>query len=255
MSLLQASLLGLLQGITELFPISSLGHTVILPKIFGWDIDQSDPSFLIFLVATHFATALVLFAFFWRDWFNIIFGMLRSLRDRKIRAEDTYAKIGWLLVVATIPAGILGLLFQDYLKALFATPRYSAMFLIGNGILLFAAEMLRRRRSVAEIHDDAQIAALSWSKTVGVGFMQSLALLPGFSRTGATLSGGLLSGLSHQDAARFAFLLATPIIFAAAVLKVARTFQCWRQFPTDYRGIGLRRNRRIFFGEISHPIF
>src|ERR1700726_1463815 len=121
MSIIQALILGLLQGVTELFPVSSLGHSVILPKLLGWDLDQSDPSFLLFLVATHLATSLVLLGFFFNDWVQIVSGIFRSLKERVIRESDTYAKLGWLLVVSTVPAGILGLLFEDRLKILFAT--------------------------------------------------------------------------------------------------------------------------------------
>lgn len=211
--------LGLLQGITELFPVSSLGHSVILPKLLGWNIDQSNPSFLFFLVVTHFATSLVLFVFFWRDWLNIAKGMLRSLQNRVITNDDVPAKIGWLLVVGTIPAGILGLLFEDTLKKLFATPLIASVFLMINGLLLWGVEVLRKR-TVVVVSGDEHIARLSWGAAVRVGFMQCLALLPGFSRTGATLAGGLFVGLSHEDAARYSFLLATPIIFAASALKI-----------------------------------
>jgi len=222
-SLVDAILLGLLQGVTELFPISSLGHSVILPALLGWHINQEDPSFTILLVATHTATALVLLGFFANEWFLILSAMLASLRARAIRLEDTYARIGWLLVVATIPAGILGLLFQKPIEKLFATPLYAGVFLFFNGLLLLMAERLRRR-SQSEQSGDEYIARLGWSQDIYVGMMQCLALLPGFSRTGATLSGGLLTGLSHEDAARFSFLLATPIIFAASVLKLPELF-------------------------------
>src|SRR5579864_7654027 len=124
----QALVLGILQGISELFPISSLGHSVIFPKLVGWSLNQSDPSFLTFLVATHFATAAVLFLFFWKDWLNIIKGLGKSLMQREIRAGDSYAKLGWLLVVGTIPAGIVGLLFKDQLQMLFASARAAAFF-------------------------------------------------------------------------------------------------------------------------------
>ena len=220
MTLMQAAVLGLLQGVTELFPVSSLGHSVLLPPLLGWSFNEHDPSFLVFLVATHFATALVLLLFFWQDWLHIIAGMLRSLRERRIEEDDTYAKIGWLLVVATIPAGLLGLLFQKSLQALFASPHFVAFFLLCNGALLYSAERLRRRRPHSDIHDDTRVALLTWRQALTIGLMQCLALFPGFSRTGASLSGGLLSELSRVDAARFAFLLATPIIFAAAVLKL-----------------------------------
>jgi undecaprenyl-diphosphatase len=218
-SYFQAAMLGLLQGVSELFPISSLGHSVILPNLFGWDIHQNAPYFLSFLVALHIATALVLLAFFWRDWVRIIKGLGRSLRDREVADPD--AKLGWLLVVGTIPAGILGLTLEHELRKLFASPQYASIFLTLNGLMLFGAELLRRRAPVVEEDDDVRIArTLSWRQSVGVGAAQAIALIPGFSRSGAAMGGGLLVGLSHKDAARFAFLLATPIILAAGVLKL-----------------------------------
>jgi undecaprenyl-diphosphatase len=221
-SYFQAIVLGLLQGVSELFPVSSLGHSVILPSLLGWNIHQNDPFFLTFLVATHFATALVLLGFFWRDWVLIVKGLGRSLRERQIRESDTHARLGWLLVVGTIPAGILGLVLEHKLRHIFASPQSASVFLMLNGVLLYGAEVLRRRAPVAERGDpDARIARrLSWTEATGVGTAQALALIPGFSRSGATMAGGLLAGLSNVDAARFAFLLATPIIGAAAVLKL-----------------------------------
>jgi undecaprenyl-diphosphatase len=221
-SYFQAIVLGLLQGVSELFPVSSLGHSVILPSLLGWNIHQNDPFFLTFLVATHFATALVLLGFFWRDWWLIIKGLGRSLQERQIRESDPHARLGWLLVVGTIPAGILGLLLEGKLRHIFASPQSAAVFLMLNGVLLYGAELLRRRAPAGERGDpDARIAhRLSWSESAGIGTAQALALIPGFSRSGATMAGGLLAGLSNVDAARFAFLLATPIIGAAAVLKL-----------------------------------
>ncbi|HVM58666.1 MAG TPA: undecaprenyl-diphosphate phosphatase [Gaiellaceae bacterium] len=217
----QAALLGLLQGVSELFPVSSLGHSVILPKLLGWNIHQNDSYFLTFLVATHLATAIVLFVFFRADWWRILRGLGRSLRDRGIAPDDTDAKLGWLLVVGTIPAGILGLLLQDQLRKLFASPQYAAIFLCCNGLMLYGAELLRRRAPQEETDDDTRIARrVSWRDATLIGGAQAVALIPGFSRSGAAMSGGLLVGLSHKDAARFAFLLATPIIGAAAVLKL-----------------------------------
>ena len=217
----QAILFGLLQGITELFPISSLGHSVILPKVLGWNINQNDPFFLTFLVATHAATSVVLFIFFWKDWKKIILGLIRSLREREIKEADSDAKLGWLLVTATIPAGILGLLFEDQLKILFASPNLVAFSLMLNGLLLFGAEILRRKtKEETSAGSDERIARISYLKAIKIGLMQCLALIPGFSRTGATITGSLIEGLSHEDAARFAFLLATPIIGAAAFLKL-----------------------------------
>lgn len=221
LTLFQSLILGGLQGVSELFPISSLGHSVILPGILGWRIDQQDPFFLIFLVATHFATALVLFFFFLKDWKRILGGFFRSFREREIREDDPDAKLAWLLIVSTIPAGIIGLLFEKQIKDYFIAPRSAALFLAANGILLFGAEFLRRRARKSPSRDgDARIAKLSWTQGLKVGTMQTLALIPGFSRTGATIAGGLLAGLSHEDAARFSFLLATPIIAGAALLKL-----------------------------------
>jgi len=217
----QAAILGLIQGVAELFPISSLGHSVILPSLFGWDIHQNDSYFLTFLVATHLATAIVLAVFFRADWWRILKGLGRSLRDRGIGADDADAKLGWLLVVGTIPAGILGLALEHALRKIFASPQTAAIFLCANGLLLYGAERLRRRAPQTETDDDTRIArTLSWLDATLVGAAQSLALIPGFSRSGAAMGGGLLVGLSHKDAARFAFLLATPIIGAAAILKL-----------------------------------
>jgi undecaprenyl-diphosphatase len=217
----QAIVLGLVQGVTELFPISSLGHSVILPSLLGWDIHQNDDYFITFLVATHLATAIVLFVFFWRDWKRILAGLGRSLRDRGIAPDDGDAKLGWLLVVGTIPAGILGLLLEHSLRSVFASAQSAAFFLILNGFMLLGAEALRRRAPVTDDDDDRRIARLvSFPNAFLVGAAQALALIPGFSRSGATLGGGLVVGLSHKDAARFSFLLATPIIGAAALLKL-----------------------------------
>jgi undecaprenyl-diphosphatase len=175
-------------------------------------------------VATHLATALVLLGFFWSDWVRIVKGLGRSLREREIRRDDTDAKIGWLLVVGTIPAGLLGLLLEHPLRKVFASPQSAAAFLALNGVLLYGAERLRRNAPVVERagpQGDARIAGrLSFREALGVGSAQALALVPGFSRSGATMGGGLLVGLSNEDAARFAFLLATPIIGAAAALKM-----------------------------------
>ena len=220
-SYFQGALLGLLQGVSELFPVSSLGHSVILPRLLGWHIHQNDPFFITFLIATHLATAIVLLLFFRHDWWRILKGIGRSLRDRGIAPDDTDAKLGWLLVVGTIPAGILGLLLQDKLRSVFASAQSAAIFLFLNGLLLYGAERLRRRAPQVDEDDDARIARqVTWRSAFLVGAAQALALIPGFSRSGATMAGGLYVGLSNKDAARFAFLLATPIIGAAAVLKL-----------------------------------
>jgi undecaprenyl-diphosphatase len=227
-SYLQALILGLLQGGAELFPVSSLGHSVILPRLLGWNIHQNDDYFITFLVATHLATALVLFGFFWHDWVRIARGIGRSLRDREIHPDDNDAKLGWLLVVGTIPAGLLGLALEHTLRNAFASARSAAFFLILNGFMLYGAERLRRRATAAAVESadaDARIAGtMGFRDALAVGSAQAIALIPGFSRSGATMGGGLLVGLSNEDAARFGFLLATPIIGAAAALKLPDLF-------------------------------
>jgi undecaprenyl-diphosphatase len=222
-SYFQALVLGLLQGIAEPFPISSLGHGVIAPSIFGWDIHQNDDFFLAFLVATHCATAIVLFFLFLDDWKRIFRGLGRSLRDRQIGEGDTDARLGWLLAVGTVPAGIVGLLLEHPLRTLFASASTAAAFLILNGILLLVFERFRRRPPRPDDYkgdSDSRIAKLSWKEAIGIGTAQAAALIPGISRSGITMGGGLLFGLSNEDAARYAFLLATPIIGAAGVLKL-----------------------------------
>ncbi len=222
-SFFQAIVLGLLQGVAEPFPISSLGHGVIAPQLFGWNIHQNDNYFLAFLVATHCATAAVLFAFFFRDWMRIFRGLGRSLRDRQIGAEDGDARLGWVLVVGTIPAGLLGLLLEHSLRSLFASAQSAAAFLIVNGLLLLFFERFRRRPPRPGDYrgdSDPRIAKMSFKQALAIGSAQAAALIPGISRSGITMGGGLLTGLSNEDAARYAFLLATPIIGAAGVLKL-----------------------------------
>ena len=227
-SYFQAVVLGLLQGFAELFPISSLGHSVILPRLFGWNIHQDDKYFIAFLVATHLATAIVLLVFFGRDWIRILAGMWRSLVEREVAPDNPEGRLGWLVVVATIPAGILGLLLQDKLQSVFASPRSAAFFLILNGFMLYGAELLRRRApGVPEgdsNEDERIVKRAGWVQALGVGAAQAIALIPGFSRSGASMGGSLVIGLSNEDAARFAFLLATPVIGAAALLKLPELF-------------------------------
>ncbi|MCL5035034.1 MAG: undecaprenyl-diphosphate phosphatase [Bacteroidetes bacterium] len=224
MTYLQAIWFGILQGVTEPFPISSLGHSVILPTLVGWHVHEKDPLFLVFLVATHTATALVFFIIFWKDWMKIFSGLWVSLKKRTIDPDNVYGKLGWLLVVGTIPAGLVGLLFEKFFRRLFAAPELVAGMLALNGIMLIAADLLRKRKE--KITDfsgeasDLRLAKLSWGQSLKVGLSQVLALVPGFSRTGSTMTGGLLTGLSYGDAARFSFLLATPIIGAASALKL-----------------------------------
>lgn len=222
-SYFQAVILGLTQGIAEPFPISSLGHGVVLPRLAGWHIHQNDKFFLVFLIATHLGTALVLLAFFIKDWIGIVQGLWRSLVMREIRAEDTQARLGWLLVAGTIPVGIIGLVLETPIRKLFASAAVAAAFLIVNGIALLVFERLRRRppRPGDYLGDsDGRIAKLSWRQAIAVGTSQAFALVPGISRSGFSMGGGLLVGLSNEDAARFSFLLATPVILAAAALKL-----------------------------------
>jgi undecaprenyl-diphosphatase len=220
-SYFQAIILGLIQGISEPFPVSSLGHSVIVPKLLGWNLSLSDNAFVTFLVATHLATALVFLGFFWDDWVRIVKGLGRSIAKRGLEPDDTDARLGWLLVIGTVPAGVIGLAFQHQLEKLFDAPRLVAGVLIVNGLMLLGAESMRRRARAEDRDEDARLArGLTAKSAAGIGFAQALALIPGFSRSGASMSGGLLSGLSHRDAARFAFLLATPIIGAAALYKL-----------------------------------
>jgi undecaprenyl-diphosphatase len=220
---LQGIVLGLLQGIAEPFPISSLGHSVLLPRVLGWDIHQNDSYFLSFLVATHLATALVLVVVFLDDWVRIVRGLVRSLRTRAIPADDIDARLGWMLVVGTIPAGVLGLALEHPLRDLFASASAAAAFLIVNGVALLAFERLRARAprvSGDEDEDTRLVSVLTWRRAAAIGAAQAAALIPGISRSGMTMGGGLLVGLTNEDAARFGFLLATPIIAAAGVLKL-----------------------------------
>jgi undecaprenyl-diphosphatase len=226
-SYFQAVILGLTQGVAEPFPISSLGHAVVLPRLLGWNIHQNDKFFLTFLVATHLATALVLLLFFLRDWIEIARGIVRSLRMREVREDDVYARLGWLLVVGTIPAGVIGLLLQDSLRKLFASAAIAAAFLIVNGIALLIFERLRRRPPTPGDYlgeADERIAKIHWRQAIAVGTSQAAALIPGISRSGFAMGGGLLMGLSNEDAARYSFLLATPVILAAAALKLPELF-------------------------------
>jgi undecaprenyl-diphosphatase len=227
-SYFQAAVLGLLQGVSELFPVSSLGHSVVLPKVLGWNIHQNDDYFVTFLVATHFATAVVLFLFFFEDWKRILRGMTRSLSAREIDAANTDGKLGWLLFVGTIPAGLLGLALEHSLRSAFASAQSAAAFLMLNGAVLYGAERLRRRAPApGDGGGDADTVIarrVGWRAAFGIGTAQAIALIPGFSRSGASMGGGLLAGLSNEHAARFSFLLATPIIGAAALLKLPDLF-------------------------------
>lgn len=224
--------MGALQGITELFPISSLGHSVLLPSLFGWDglvRAQSNPEsfFLPFLVGLHVATALVLLFFYREEWIRIVKGFFRTLRTRRLQSSDE--RLAWLLIAATIPAGLTGLVFEHSLRELFAKPLAAAIFLMVNGLILIAGERLRRSAHQKTVDASFRatadhVAPLSFTTAGVIGTSQVLALFAGISRSGITMVGGLLRGLSNEDAARFSFLLATPIILAAGVYKLPDLF-------------------------------
>jgi undecaprenyl-diphosphatase len=235
MTYLQAIVIGLLQGVTELFPISSLGHSVLLPGWLGWDSlvhgQSADESFyLAFLVGVHVATALALLVFFRQDWVRIIRGFFRSLRRRRIESPDE--RLAWLLIIATIPTGLTGLLLEHTFRTVFAKPLAAAVFLTINGLILLGGERVRRRAEVRElaraaptpggpeVEEGRQLATLDFKEAGVVGVAQTFALFAGISRSGITMVAGLVRGLNHEDAARFSFLLATPIILAAGVYKL-----------------------------------
>jgi len=211
MTLVQAVIVAILQGVTELFPVSSLGHAVVLPKLLGWRFDQSAPDFLPFLVVLHLGTAAALVIYFWRDWIGLLLAFVGVGSGDERRAQW---RLLWLIVVATIPAVILGFALEKWFRQLFGAPTVAAAFLIANGGLLYIGERLRRRAG------DKTLGQMSWVEALLIGVAQSTALVPGISRSGATMVGGLLLGLHHKEAAHFSFLIATPIIFGAGVLEV-----------------------------------
>jgi undecaprenyl-diphosphatase len=208
MTTLQALVMAVLQGVTELFPISSLGHAVILPALLRWPIDEDAPGFLPFLAVMHLGTSIALLAYFWRDWLGFATSVAR-FGDPAGRADR---RLFWRVAAATIPAVIIGFLFEKTLRHGFALPKLAAVFLIVNGAMLFAADRVRRAKA-------RSLAELSWLQALLIGLCQCLALIPGLSRSGATMAGGYLCGLDHEDAARFSFLTATPIILGAVVLE------------------------------------
>jgi len=274
LSYLQAVIIGALQGVTELFPISSLGHSVLLPALVGgsWSHlvtenasgDSATSPYLAFVVALHVATALALLLFYRRDWVAIIGGFLTSVRDRQITTATQ--RLAWLIIVATIPVGITGLALEHIVRTVFAKPLAAAVFLTINGLILLAGERLRRsaehrastpRPSAAGVSEPVRTPApattppadtarptagtggppaaasgrlivteprpldtLAYREGIVIGLFQTLALLAGISRSGVTMVAGLLRGLDHEDAAKFSFLLATPVILAAGLLKL-----------------------------------
>jgi undecaprenyl-diphosphatase len=226
----QAVVLGLLQGVTELFPVSSLGHTVLFPTLFGWDDlvrAQSDPEsfWLAFVVMLHVGSAIGLLIYFWRDLVDIVGAFFHTLRTRRV--ETSTERLAWLIVAASIPTGILGLVFEHAARTALAKPTAGAVFLTVNGLILIGAERFRRRSEVRELAQaegakadgGRRLETLEYREAGLVGLVQATALIPGISRDGVCMTTGLARGLDNADAARYAFLLATPIILAAGIFK------------------------------------
>jgi undecaprenyl-diphosphatase len=249
LSYLEAVVVGAFQGVTELFPVSSLGHSILVPAVIGgqWgrDLDVSAPEspYLAFIVGLHVATAAALLVYFWRDWVRIVGGFGTSVWHRRI--ETASERLAWLIILATIPVGVSGLLLEHTFRTVLGRPIPAAVFLTLNGGVLYAGERLRRRMApdiaFAEASDshrrpgetgsdtagppndlelDRRLAGQSMPRGTAIGSAQVLALLPGISRSGVTMVAGLIGGLSHEEAARFSFLLATPVILAAGALKI-----------------------------------
>ena len=230
-STFQAIVLGVLQGISELFPISSLGHTVLFPHLFGWNNivswqSQTESPWLAFVVMLHVGSAIGLLAYFWRDWVLIITAFFATLRKRRIETPDE--RLAWLIIAASIPVGILGILLEHTARVATAKPEIAAIFLVVNGVILIGAERLRRRSEVRELarregakaDGGRELATLEYREAAVIGTGQAAALIAGISRDGMVMATGLARGLDNSDAARYGFLLATPIILAAGVYKL-----------------------------------
>ncbi len=235
MTTIQALVLALLQGITELFPVSSLGHAVVVPRLLHWSLDEHGLTFLPFLVMLHVGTAAALLLFFWRDWLALGRGALGAAGPLHVK-ESRHILV--LIIVATIPAVVVGYVLEGLLRDLFGTPSIAACFLVVNGLILMAADRLRAR-----FPEDADrpISSLTIIDAVFIGVWQCTAFLPGISRSGATMTGGLLRGISHQTAARFSFLIALPIILAATASQVVKL---------HHAHMGLHALRPAFLGAL-----
>jgi undecaprenyl-diphosphatase len=254
LSWLEAGVIGGMQGIAELFPVSSLGHSVLIPALVGgsWktdlDISASSSPYLAFVVGLHVATALALIVYFWRDWVRIIRGLVTSIVRREIVSSDQ--RLAWLLVISTVPVGVVGLVGEHWFRHTLAKPVPTAIFLVINGLVLLAAEQLRRREGAIDSEyvdervtgpeSDARLAQVPATQAVLIGSAQIFALASGISRSGATMVAGMLRGLSREDAARFSFLLATPVILAAGALKLGQL--------TGPLGDGIRG--QVLFGSV-----
>jgi undecaprenyl-diphosphatase len=226
----QAIVLGILQGVTELFPISSLGHTVIFPNLFGWDNivawqSQAESPWLAFVVMLHVGSAVGLLIYFWRTWVEVIVAFFATLRKRKV--ETSTERLAWLIIVATIPVGILGVLLEHTVRVALAKPLAASCFLVVNGVILLAAERFRRRAEVRALAEregmkrdgGRRLDTLEYREAGVIGLAQSTALIAGISRDGMAMATGLVRGLDNEDAARFAFLLTTPPILLAGLYK------------------------------------
>ena len=233
----EAIVVGAFQGVTELFPVSSLGHSVLIPAVVGgkWaqDLNVSAPEspYLAFIVGLHVATAAALLLFFRRDWVRVIGGFFSSIRHRRVKTPGE--RLAWLIILATIPVGVSGLLLEHLFRTALGKPIPAAAFLIANGVVLYGGALLRRKANATtapvpadavDTDADDRLSRMPFGRGTLIGGAQVLALLPGISRSGVTMVAGLLRGLSHEEAARFSFLLATPVILAAGVLKIPDLF-------------------------------
>ncbi|MGH8278172.1 MAG: undecaprenyl-diphosphate phosphatase [Gammaproteobacteria bacterium] len=214
-------ILAIIQGVTELFPISSLGHSILVPAVFHWPINREASWFLPYIVVLHLGTAAALFIYFWRDWFTLLGGAWKARGN----AKQPNARLFWLLVVGTIPAGLIGLALEHRIRSLFGGFALAAIFLMVNGVILFIGDALKKRKARHELSN------MGWARAFGIGIAQALALVPGISRSGATLVAGVWSGLDYASSARFSFLLATPIIGAAGLLEVPKLVRQHASLP------------------------
>jgi undecaprenyl-diphosphatase len=243
--------LAALQGATELFPVSSLGHAVVVPALLHLNVDPAAPSFVPFLTLLHLGTGFALLFLYRDQWWRIVRGFVTAAVSGRIATSDE--RLAFLLVVGTIPAGVIGFLLENPLKSLFAQPRTAALFLLVNGGILAAAEILRRgqERRRGSGHGGGReerfgrVEELSFTRAGVVGLFQVSSLLPGISRSGVTMAGGLVAGLRHGEAVRFAFLLATPIILAAGLLEVP-------QLPSSGAPLGLYSGGALLAGVIAY---
>ncbi|MGD0721510.1 MAG: undecaprenyl-diphosphate phosphatase [Roseiarcus sp.] len=211
MTVLQAIVMAILQGVTELFPVSSLGHAVILPRLLHWGVDQRAPDWLAYLVVMHLGTAIALLAYFWRDWI----AFASSLLNRSGARAGADRRIFLFVVLATIPAVVVGFGFRKLLGEAFAAPWIAAIFLVVNGLILFGGDRVAGQAT-------GKLERLNWKGALAIGIAQCFALIPGISRSGATIVAGVVAGLEHKESARFSFLMAPPIMLGATVVEAPR---------------------------------